>query len=100
MLVVVDPQELPRTWASVDPLGEQIGEGTYRAMPEDVAPDQSVTMGKDWGVLLKASVANLQQTASIKMGEVRVCFLQTLVFETLVRLRVCLQTLVRLRVSF
>ena len=70
VLVVVDPQELPRTWASVDLLGEQIGEGTYRAMPADVAPDQSVTMGEDWGVQLKASVANLQQTASIKLGEV------------------------------
>ena len=70
VLVVVDPQELPRTWASVDLLGEQIGEGTYRAMPEDVAPDQSVTMDEDWGVQLKASVANLQQTASIKLGEV------------------------------
>ena len=70
VLVVVDPQELPRTWANVDLLGEQIGEGTYRAMPEDVAPDQSVTMDEDWGVQLKASVANLQQTASIKLGEV------------------------------
>ena len=70
VLVVVDPQELPHTWASVDLLGEQIGEGTYRAMPEDVAPDQSVTMDEDWGVQLKASVANLQQTASIKLGEV------------------------------
>ena len=70
VLVVVDPQELPRTWASVDLLGEQIGEGTYRAMPEDVSLDQSVTMDEDWGVQLKASVANLQQTASIKMGEV------------------------------
>ena len=29
VLVVVDPQELPRTWASLDLLGEQIGEGTY-----------------------------------------------------------------------
>ena len=70
VLVVVDPQELPRTWASVDLLSEQIGEGTYRAMPEDVSLDQSVTMDEDWGVQLKASVANLQQTASIKMGEV------------------------------
>ena len=53
VLVVVDPQELPRTWASVDLLAEQIGEGTYRAVAEDVAPDQSVTMDEDWGVQLK-----------------------------------------------
>ena len=69
VLVAVDPQELPRTWASVDPLAKQIGEGTYRAVAEDVAPDQSVTMDEDWGVQLKTSVANLQQTANIKLGE-------------------------------
>ena len=34
VLVVVDPQELPRTWASLDLLAEQIGEGTYRPTPE------------------------------------------------------------------
>ena len=44
VLVVVDPQELPRTWASLDLLGEQIGEGAYRATPEDAALQQSVTM--------------------------------------------------------
>ena len=68
VLVVVDPQELPRTWASVDLLGEQIGEGTYRAMPEDVSLDQSVTMDEDWGVQLKASAANLQQNRQHQVG--------------------------------
>ena len=49
VLVVVDPQELPRTWASLDQLGEQIGEGTYRVTPEDAALEQSVTMEEEWG---------------------------------------------------
>ena len=31
VLVLVDPAELPRTWASLDLLSETIGDGTYRA---------------------------------------------------------------------
>ena len=49
VFVVVDPQELPRTWASVDLLGERIGECTDRTIPEDVASDQSVTMEEQGG---------------------------------------------------
>ena len=64
LVVVVDPQELPRTWASVDLLGEQIGEGTYRAMPEDVPLGQSVTMDEDWGVQLKAWRSKLPEVMS------------------------------------
>ena len=49
VLVVVDPQELPRTWATFDLLSERIGEGTYRVMPDDVASDQGVTMEEQCG---------------------------------------------------
>ena len=68
VLVVVDPQELPRTWGSVDLLGEQIGEGTYRALPEDVESDQSVTMREQWGTEMQV-VVGLQQSARITMGD-------------------------------
>ena len=64
VLVVVDPQELPRTWASVDLLGEQIGEGSYRAMPEEAALDQTVTTAEQWGTQIQTAVADLKQTAN------------------------------------
>ena len=65
VLVVVDPQELPRTWASVDLLGEQIGEGTYRAMPEDAASGQGVTMEEQWGTEMEAAAVGLLHSARI-----------------------------------
>ena len=48
MLVVVNPLELLRTWASAMLLGEHICEGTYRVMPEVVVSEHSLTMGEDW----------------------------------------------------
>ena len=76
-MVVVDPQELPRTWASIDLLGEQIGEGTYRAMPEEAASDEPVTAAEQWGTQMKAAVADLKQTANITLGDLHLdakCF--------------------------
>ena len=55
VLVVVDPQELPRTWASPDLFGGQIGEGTYRATPEDAALEQSVAMDEERGAADESS---------------------------------------------
>ena len=68
VLVVVDPQELPRTWASLDLSGEQIGEGTYRGTPDDAALDQSVTMEEQWRPPMTAAVSGVQQAARITLG--------------------------------
>ena len=70
MLVVVGPQELPRTWASLDLLAEQIGEGTYRPTPEDAALEQNVTMEDQWGPQMTAAVSGMQQAARITLGDV------------------------------
>ena len=70
VLVVVDPQELPRTWASVDILREQIGEGTYRVTPAGEAPDQRSTMDEQWGPQISAVAADLQEAARVTLGDV------------------------------
>ena len=69
VLVVVDPQELPRTWASLDQLGEQMGEGTYRATPDDAALEQSVTMEEQWRPQMTVVVSGVQQAARITLGD-------------------------------
>ena len=48
VLVLVDPAELPQTWASLDLLSEKICEGTYRAEPQ--GNGSASELGPGWGV--------------------------------------------------
>ena len=67
VLVVVDPSELPRTWASLDLLSEKIGEGTYRATPQGNGAAAELEPG--WGSDMSAAAYALRGAAKITLGD-------------------------------
>ena len=66
VLVLVDPAELPRTWASLDLLSETIGEGTYRAEPQGDGSASELDPG--WG-------ADMSQAAAPPRSHSAICIL-------------------------
>ena len=67
VLVLVDPAELPRTWASLDLLSERIGEGTYRAEPQGDGSASELDPG--WGADMSQATTALRGAANITLGD-------------------------------
>ena len=67
VLVVVDPSELPRTWASLDLLSEKIGEGTYRATPQGSGAAAELEPG--WGSDMSEAATALRGATKITLGD-------------------------------
>jgi hypothetical protein len=67
VLVVVDPSELPRTWASLDLLSEKIGEGTYRATLQGTGAAAELEPG--WGSDMSEAASALRGAAKITLGD-------------------------------
>ena len=67
VLVLVDPAELPRTWASLGLLSERIGERTYRAEPQGDGSASELDPG--WGADMSQAAAALRGAAKITLGD-------------------------------
>ena len=66
-MVLVDPAELPRTWASLDLLSEKICEGTYRAEPQGDGSASELDPG--WGADTSQAATALRGAAKIALGD-------------------------------
>ncbi len=73
VLVIVDPAELPRSWASVDALAEGIGEAEYRVSldgPESGSPDETATtLPESEARSLQSSARSLRSMAKVTLGD-------------------------------
>ena len=73
VLVVIDPAELPRSWASVDVFGEAIGEAEYRisAVPADSGASEtaSVALSSTDAQALQSTAKALRSQAKVTLGD-------------------------------
>jgi hypothetical protein len=76
VLVVIDPGDLPRHWATVDALAEQIGDAEYRAQPV-LGPDAQspagavapVALPPEWGTAMRDAAAALRSETKVTLGD-------------------------------
>ena len=79
VLVVVDPAELPRTYATVDILAEQVGDASYRVSAAAASAQRGARSGDgdesstrsnlpaDWGAAMREAAAGMR--ARVTFGD-------------------------------
>ena len=74
VLVVVDPTELPRSWAAIQDLSEKlIGDAEYRVLPSETAADAREAaprhLPQAWASEVRDAAQVLQRTVRITLGD-------------------------------
>ena len=75
VLVVVDPADLPKSWATVDIFAEQIGDAHYRAEAarprgaRGAAASGETPLRLTWGVEMRKAAESLRSDAYITLGD-------------------------------